>query len=481
MNPLATAGRVCHWHLCLRAGATWMALATLVTGCGTRSVVPPSNARADARLTPSTEVTRNLMRLPEPKARIPVAVYAFRDQTGQFKSSPDSLNSTLVTQGAASILVKALHDSGWYIPVEREGLQNLLTERRIVRAIETPTDRTRPPVNLPNMQPASLIIEGGVVGYESNVRTGGKGANYLGIGSSTQYRIDQVTISLRSVDVRTGQIINAVSVTKTIYSHQFSVNLYKFVSYQSLLQGESGYTRNEPAQLAVREAIEAAIIHMTAIGIRERYFELQDPGAWDHPVIQAALQEGLVNQGRELPDDDLPVPLVAPSLRRAPVVPIIVNGEDVAQERAQPLRALPAPAPRPAPASTPAPLPPAVNASASQPTAVANPGPVAQPVPASPTPLSSASNRAAPAMAAPLAAPASPVLPASAATTAAPLNAAAQPPAALNSSAPRPGAVDTERPPASGPGAVANAPAGSAVTPAVSKSDDIFNQYWNRR
>ncbi|MFZ4651874.1 MAG: CsgG/HfaB family protein, partial [Rubrivivax sp.] len=233
----------------------WLAVAMMVSGCGTSGNVPPSNARDDAKLSPSTGVSRNLMRLPEPKARIPVAVYAFRDQTGQFKSAPDSLNSTLVTQGAASILVKALQDSGWYIPVEREGLQNLLTERRIVRAIETPTDRSRPLVNLPNMQPASLIIEGGVVGYESNVRTGGKGANYLGIGASTQYRVDQVTVSLRSVDVRTGQIINAVSVTKTLYSYQFSASIYKFTSYQRLLQGETGYTRNEPAQLAVREAI----------------------------------------------------------------------------------------------------------------------------------------------------------------------------------------------------------------------------------
>lgn len=244
-----------------------LVLPLLLAGC---SVIPPSNVKSNARLTPSSEITRDLVKLPQPKAKIAVAVYGFRDQTGQFKPSPDSSYSTSVTQGAASILVKALKDSGWYVPVEREGLQNLLTERKIVRAIESPLDKGKPLINLPGLMPASMIIEGGVVAFESNVRTGGKGANYLGIGASTQYRVDQVTAILRAIDIRDGQVLDAVSVTKTIYSYQFSASIYKFTGFQQLLQGETGYTTNEPAQLAVREAIESGVIHLIAHGIRDR-------------------------------------------------------------------------------------------------------------------------------------------------------------------------------------------------------------------
>ena len=295
-----------HCRTLSRHSLLGLVVALALSACST---VPPSNVRSNARLTPNTQITRDLTRLPRPAVKVPVAVYGFRDQTGQFKAGPDSAYSTLVTQGAASILVKALEDSGWYVPVEREGLQNLLTERRIVRAIESPTDKGKPVVNLPNMTPASLIIEGGVIAYESNVRTGGKGASYLGIGTSTQYRVDQVTVGLRAVDVRTGQVVGTVSVTKTIYSTQFSANVYKYLSYQALLQAETGYTANEPAQLAVREAVEAAVLHLTAFGIRDRYLELQDPGEWDHPVVQAALAQALVNIGEPLPDNDAPIPL----------------------------------------------------------------------------------------------------------------------------------------------------------------------------
>jgi curli production assembly/transport component CsgG len=254
------------------------------------TTVPPSNVDSNAVLTPSSKITRDLLRLPLPKARITVAVYSLRDQTGQYKPSPDSSYSNSVTQGAASMLVKALKDSGWYLPVEREGLQNLLTERKVVRAIESATEKGKPSIDLPSLLPASLIVEGGVIAYESNVRTGGKGANYLGIGANSSYRVDQVTVSLRLVDTRTGQILGVVTVTKTIYSYQLSTSIYAFVSFQRLLQGETGFTSNEPIQLGVRQALEAAVIQLTLQGVRDRFLELKDPQAIYSPLVQRYLQ-----------------------------------------------------------------------------------------------------------------------------------------------------------------------------------------------
>ena len=83
-----------------------------------------------AGLTPRSNTYSDLIALPKPKGKIVTAVYNFRDQTGQYKPIPSSNCSTAVTQGATSYLITALRDSGWFIPVEREGLQNLLTERK---------------------------------------------------------------------------------------------------------------------------------------------------------------------------------------------------------------------------------------------------------------------------------------------------------------------------------------------------------------
>lgn len=280
------------------SGRAWRLLpllaAALSAGCALPGVAP-SNAASNAALTPSTQITRDLVRLPEPKGKIVVAVYAIRDQTGQYKPSPDSSFSTSVTQGATSILIKALKDSNWFVPVEREGLQNLLTERKIVRAIESPNDKDKPNVTLPPLLPATILIEGGIIGFESNVRTGGAGARYIGIGASTQYRVDQVTVGLRAVDIRSGQILNSVSVTKTIYSYQLSANVYKFIGFQNLLEMEAGYTRNEPSQLAVREALESSVVHLIVQGLRNHTWSLKNEKEMDVPVIKAYLKESETN------------------------------------------------------------------------------------------------------------------------------------------------------------------------------------------
>jgi curli production assembly/transport component CsgG len=124
------------------------------------------------------------------------------------------------------------------------------------------------------------------------VRTGGVGARYLGVGVSDQYRVDQVTINLRAIDIRGGQILNSVSTTKTIYSHQLSTGVYRFVNFKELLEMEAGYTRNEPVQLCVREAIESAVVHLTVQGLKDQVWALKNANDWQSPVIQAYLKEG---------------------------------------------------------------------------------------------------------------------------------------------------------------------------------------------
>ena len=88
-----------------------------------------------AELGAETQLKRELLELPEPQEKIAVAVYKFRDQTGQYKASETGANwSTAVTQGATNILIRTLEESGWFIPIERENIGNLLNERKIIRS-----------------------------------------------------------------------------------------------------------------------------------------------------------------------------------------------------------------------------------------------------------------------------------------------------------------------------------------------------------
>ncbi|GAB3626688.1 Curli production assembly/transport component CsgG [Pandoraea terrae] len=268
-------------HRRFRNAIALLALLLGIAGCST--VTPITKAE----LTPPTASNKELRRLPPPKGKIVVAVYNFRDQTGQFKQAPDSSFSTAVTQGAGSMLVKALLESKWFIPVERENMQDLLTERRVIRAIDP---KELPAQNAPPLLPllaAKVIFEGGVVGYEMNVRSGGAGVKYLGIGADTQYRMDQVTVNLRAVDVNSGRVLHSVMTTKTIFSYQADTSVFAFVRFKELLEAEVGFSQNEPAQLCLMDAIESAVGHLIVEGVREHTWLLENPDDANAPAFQS--------------------------------------------------------------------------------------------------------------------------------------------------------------------------------------------------
>jgi curli production assembly/transport component CsgG len=242
--------------------------ALLLGACSTiKSVFPPPEEIA-VKIEESATF-KELANLPKPVGQIPVTVYAFRDQTGQYKpSSGASSFSTAVTQGATSILMQALTDSDWFLPVEREGLQNILTERKIVRAAEQ-VNKIDGEDKLPPLATAKVIIEGGIISYDSNVRTGGFGAEYFGIGASELYREDMITVYMRAVDVRTGRVLVSVSTSKKVLSKEIRAGLFRYVSYKRLAEIETGFTTNEPMFTCVQQSIEKAITELVIKGIDE--------------------------------------------------------------------------------------------------------------------------------------------------------------------------------------------------------------------
>ncbi|MBV1882041.1 MAG: hypothetical protein KUG82_10425 [Pseudomonadales bacterium] len=223
---------------------------------------------------------QNLISLPKPKGRILVSAYGFRDQSGQYKQAPSNGFSTAVSQGANAILIKAVRDSGWFVPIEREALQNLLTERKIIRSGLRGTTGEIPP-----LLGASILFEGGIIGYDSNIKTGGAGVKYFGLGVAEQYRVDQVTVSLRAIDIYSGKIINTVVVNKSIFSKETTGGFYRFIRFKRLLEMEAGYTRNEPVQLALVDAIETSVLKMVVEGVKLNLWSLANPKDIQHPLI----------------------------------------------------------------------------------------------------------------------------------------------------------------------------------------------------
>ncbi len=251
--------------------AVYIMTALLLGGC---SLVPkPEINITPAAIDKVSPLMQQLQQQGTPRAAIPVSVYAFRDQTGQYKPQANvSSFSTAVTQGATSVLTQILLDSGWFAPLEREGLQNLLTERKIQSS-------NKKSAELPPLKEARLLFEGGITGYETNLTSGGIGAEYFGIGLSELYREDQVTIYLRAVDVHTGQVLLSVSSAKKVFSQELRAGLFRYVALNRLAEAEGGYSTNEPVQYCVRQAMEAAVAEIIAQGQQRGYWRADSQNA----------------------------------------------------------------------------------------------------------------------------------------------------------------------------------------------------------
>ena len=226
---------------------------------------------------------KELLNLPPAEQRPVVAVYDFLDKTGQRKDVGSGQSfSTAVTQGGVELLIDALKTAGggtWFRVAERQGLDHLVRERQIIRSGREEVAKAlgEDPQNLGPMLFAGMIIEGGIIGYDTNIKTGGRGARLLGIGKSKRYQQDVVTVSIRAVSVLTGEVLLNVQAKKTILSYGGAGDIFRFVdNATTLVEYEDGVGNNESVTYAVRTAIEAAVLELVYQGHDRGYWTIKE-------------------------------------------------------------------------------------------------------------------------------------------------------------------------------------------------------------
>jgi curli production assembly/transport component CsgG len=280
----------------LAAYIVLMCAVLLTAGCASvNHAFETRNAHPGLQSTAHSSITN----LPAPEKKIVAAVYQFRDQTGQYKAKErGSSFSRAVTQGGTSILVKALKDSDWFRPIERKGLSNLVKERDIIRSIRQQYQGK----NAQQLSPllyAGVILEGGIIGYDTNVITGGGGFRLAAIGGSGEYRQDQVTVYLRAVSTQTGEVLKTVHTTKTILSQKLDGGAFRYVDADLLLETEAGISYNEPTTLAVTEAIEASVRAIIVEGLKANIWSGRQDSTTRDSLIQRYEQEKSVAARRD--------------------------------------------------------------------------------------------------------------------------------------------------------------------------------------
>jgi len=259
---------------------TSILMVSILAGCAVTQNERMGTAPKPANMPVMMQKEFDAVKPPANMQPVTVAVYAFTDKTGQRRPQQNIASlSTAVTQGSETFLIKALGDVGqgrWFKVVERVGIDGLTRERQLIRQMREAYEGSNAKP-LPPMTFAGLLIEGGIVGYDSSVKSGGMAARWLGIGPQTQYSEDIVTVSLRLISVSTGEVLATVTVQKTIVSAADSVAAMRFFDMGTKsFEFETGMTVNEPGTFAVKSTIEMAVLELIKEGARK--------GIWSYHI-----------------------------------------------------------------------------------------------------------------------------------------------------------------------------------------------------
>ena len=200
-----------------------------------------------------------------------VGIYNFIDQTGQ-RASPASGSemSTAVPQGLSSMLVQELERAGagkYYRVVERENIDSVLNERRIAAAMLGDTSESQ----LGALFIPGILLTGGAVSYDRNVTQSFAGVGYASVNGRDETVADQVSIVLRAVSVKTGEVLATVMTTKSVLSRQRGFQVLAILD-EDVGALEAGGASNEPVSYATRLAIAAAVVDLTKQGMADGWW-----------------------------------------------------------------------------------------------------------------------------------------------------------------------------------------------------------------
>lgn len=210
----------------------------LFVGCqATRNALDPMPTTKGSRI---ESKLRDIPK-PDPAKVKTVTVYRFQNKTG----FPHGLQ---LTNGMLDMLMTALVDTGHFRVVEREGLDEIMTEKDLQRAGEATGG-----AGSTKMHGADLIFKGAVTELD---QTGGGDfrLHHGDVGVGLETWTANVGLDIRVIDAATSEVMGSVDVRKTTRrtgisgSHRWGVS--------------GGVEISNALDLAIRETIDEAVYQL---------------------------------------------------------------------------------------------------------------------------------------------------------------------------------------------------------------------------
>jgi len=215
---------------------------------------PESILLSEANVTTASQL---LAALPEPEKRIPIAIYAITDTTGQLKADGGAA-STVVSQGTTEMLITALQRSRQFAILDRVRFADLMNEQNLVTSNRVVPGQGPVPGQLTG---ARYMIGGSITEYQVSKETGGIGLVIAGKGGSQEYAGATVALDLRVTDLTSGEVIWAESLRGEVLGEKVGIQLFSFLG-KNIVEFETGQGKQQVINLVVRTLLEEAVFKL---------------------------------------------------------------------------------------------------------------------------------------------------------------------------------------------------------------------------
>ncbi|MFI4977051.1 MAG: CsgG/HfaB family protein, partial [Caulobacterales bacterium] len=185
----------------------------------------------------------------------------------------------------SSMLTKNLADSRLFVVVERTQLDQVLNEQQL-RATHVAGGASTPQIK---MIPAQYLVVGSVTEFGApnsggGFSIGGGSGDLIG-GLGIKRETGKVSIDLRVVNTRTGEVVNAFTVTRTVSRTGVAIT----TDYRGLSVGSDAFSKT-PLGEACRQALADAADRIAAFVAQAN---------WEGKVVDFDGQDIIVNAGAE--------------------------------------------------------------------------------------------------------------------------------------------------------------------------------------
>lgn len=204
-----------------------------------------------------------------------IAVGDIRDYTG--KSSSDE--GLAITQGGALMAYSALGKMGSAIEVHErfdtriaDAELNYIKNRQLGDGTvhEVPDAETGAPSEVPwkpyfggSVLQSDYYIVGGITELNYNIRSQGIEGQINQVGPKRRQYVMNIAVDLRIVGTQSLKVYHTASVQKQLVGYEIGIDVFRFFG-ENLFDIYAGQKNQEPLQLGVRMAIEAAVIELIA-------------------------------------------------------------------------------------------------------------------------------------------------------------------------------------------------------------------------